>query len=69
MVLDKTMAESFSRVSNISFSTKFTVDIKLPGFYTLNAALQDIIGQPQFEMTFTFRVSKVNVEVDITQFA
>ena len=29
----------------------------IDGFYTLNIALQDLIGQPQFEMVISFRVS------------
>ena len=33
------------------------IEIKIDGFYTLNIALQDLIGQPQFEMVISFRVS------------
>ena len=33
------------------------IKIMIDGFYTLNIALQDLIGQPQFEMVISFRVS------------
>ena len=55
-LIDKSMEQTYKKVDTFNLSVPFVVDIKLPGFYTMNIALQDIIGQPQFEMTFTFRV-------------
>lgn len=38
----------------------------IDGFYTLNIALQDLIGQPQFEMVISFRVSFHKNEKDMS---
>ena len=55
-LIDKSIQQKYKNVDTFSLSVPFVVDIKLSGFYTMNISLQDIIGQPQFEMTFTFRV-------------
>jgi len=38
----------------------------IDGFYTLNIALQDLIGQPQFEMVISFRVSLNEIIKDMS---
>ena len=39
------------------------IKIMIDGFYTLNIALQDLIGQPQFEMIISFRVSSAKFQI------
>ena len=55
-IVDNSMRKQFEKVNTFTLRVPFVIDLALPGFYTINMSLQDVIGQPQFEMTVTFRV-------------
>ena len=57
-VIRKVDLPLFENVGAVDIEIPIEIKIMIDGFYTLNIALQDLIGQPQFEMVISFRVSE-----------